>query len=87
MWPGENLIKHIEENYGPNLWYGKVWPGILTLVRSTLKSVDKVIKNRANTFQVYGFDVMLDEQCTPWLLEVNSSPSMDSSTDVTTILC
>ena len=30
---------------------------------------------------------MLDEQCTPWLLEVNSSPSMDSSTDVTTHLC
>ena len=28
-------------------------------------------------FQIFGFDVMLDEKCNPYLLEVNNNPSMN----------
>ncbi|XP_072285146.1 tubulin polyglutamylase TTLL5 isoform X2 [Pyxicephalus adspersus] len=34
------------------------------------------LSNRANCFELYGFDVLIDSNMKPWLLEVNLSPSL-----------
>lgn len=34
-------------------------------------------------FELYGFDLMVDDDFNMWLIEVNSSPAMDYSTHVT----
>jgi tubulin monoglycylase TTLL3/8 len=38
-----------------------------------------MVENRRNTFEVFGYDLMIDERMKVWLIEVNSSPSMETA--------
>jgi tubulin monoglycylase TTLL3/8 len=39
--------------------------------------------SRKNTLEVFGYDFMIDENYKVWLIEVNSSPTMEYSTETT----
>ena len=41
------------------------------------------IENRANTFEIFGWDLMIDHNLNVWLLECNKSPDLNPTTSVT----
>jgi len=58
----------------------KCFHEIQNVIIRSLLGVQKVIINDRNCFEMYGYDVMLDDVLTPWLIEVNASPSISADT-------
>lgn len=83
MWFSEHFGKYLQEQYGQDIWTTKIKPQIKNIVKLSLESVQDTMDNRKNSFELYGYDIMIDEDCNPWLIEVNASPAMDYSTEVT----
>lgn len=36
---------------------------------------------RSSSFEIYGFDIIFDENLKPWLIEANLSPACNERTD------
>ena len=56
-------------------------PSINQAVYATLKACQESMEHRGSTFEVYGFDLILDEQLRPWVIEVNLSPACNERTE------
>lgn len=50
---------------GERLWRSKVSPSIESIVRSTLLAAQPHVRPRARSFQLFGFDILLDRQLHP----------------------
>lgn len=74
-----HLRSKFERAYPTRKW-ADVWSSIQRLIVKTLVMVEDDISRAVNCFEVFGFDVLLDAHCRPWLIEVNSSPSMGLET-------
>jgi tubulin polyglutamylase TTLL4 len=54
----------------------------ITITDESIKHVKKLTKSKNNLFELYGFDILLDSNVQPWLLEVNLNPSLACESDL-----
>ena len=80
MWFSEELQKYLDEKFHWDVWTEDIMPQMHTLVINSLKCVADKLGTHKGSFEIFGYDIMIDEDLNPWLLEVNSSPTMEYST-------
>ncbi|XP_053607885.1 polyglutamylase complex subunit TTLL1-like [Plodia interpunctella] len=58
----------------------RLFEAIHWLIVHSLKAVAPVMSNDRHCFECYGYDIIIDNNLKPWLIEVNASPSMTATT-------
>eukprot|EP00878_Enallax_costatus_P021946 GHUV01023261.1.p1 GENE.GHUV01023261.1~~GHUV01023261.1.p1 ORF type:complete len:202 (+),score=84.85 GHUV01023261.1:416-1021(+) len=84
-WSLENLRLHLEATRG-HAATAQLFTDIQALVVHTVKALQQVMINDRHCFELYGFDVIIDSDMTPWLIEVNASPSLTTTTKADRLL-
>ncbi|XP_062513743.1 polyglutamylase complex subunit TTLL1-like isoform X4 [Corticium candelabrum] len=78
-WSIHNLKMYLEGTRGKEA-NDKLWDDIHWLIVHSLKAVQPVMASDRHCFECYGYDIMIDTALKPWLIEVNASPSLTSTT-------
>ncbi|TNJ30690.1 Tubulin tyrosine ligase-like 2 [Giardia muris] len=78
-WSLFQLACHLETIYGREA-IDAMFLGIERLIIHSLQAVANDMIRAMCTFEIYGFDVMLDSSLKAWLIEVNASPSLSADT-------
>jgi len=74
--------KYLEANFPEqvNFWRD-IWPRIKQLMTDSFQAVSRHVDphRRKHTFEVLGYDFMIDEKFKVWLIEVNTNPCLSLS--------
>lgn len=76
-WSLHSLRVHLSTQYGEqktNDLFGK----INDIIIRSLLCVQHVVTQDKHCFEVYGYDILIDDALKPWLIEVNASPSLQT---------
>lgn len=82
-WSLSALRRHFDEQ---GLDFCEVWARCKDVITKTMMCVESKLNtlmkmhvpDRRNCYEVFGFDIMLDTALQPWLIEVNTGPSLSA---------
>uniref|UniRef100_A0A669P0Q1 Tubulin--tyrosine ligase-like protein 9 n=1 Tax=Phasianus colchicus TaxID=9054 RepID=A0A669P0Q1_PHACC len=77
-WMIQQLRQYLTAKHGTGL-VEVLFADMDNIFIKSLQSVQKVIISDKRCFELYGYDILIDQDLKPWLLEVNASPSLAAS--------
>lgn len=87
MWSHYQFKEYLSNRSLPNIWDELIYPGMKKALICSMFVSQELVEPRKGSFELYGADFMLTEDYSPWLIEINSRPSMEASTEITSKLC
>jgi len=82
MWENAQFREFLKKTYGGDPWI-QIQKKIEKIVILSLECAKHKLFNRKNNFEVFGFDIMLDDKLNVYIIEINASPDWTYSTKVT----
>jgi tubulin monoglycylase TTLL3/8 len=79
----EEFQEYLQNLHCQDVYEEVIEDKIKSVIINTLESVQDTFEYKRGCFELFGFDIMIDDEFNAWLIEVNSSPAMDYSTHVT----
>nr|XP_021494597.1 protein monoglycylase TTLL8 [Meriones unguiculatus] len=87
MWTSTRFQEYLQKRGRGGTWGSIIYPSMKRAVTNAMKMAQDHVEARKNSFELYGADFILGRDFKPWLIEINSSPTMHPSTPVTAQLC
>ena len=82
MWEVHQFSEFLVKAYGSDRW-PEIHQKIKNAIICSFEAARHEMKQRPNSFELFGYDVMIDENLNVYLIEVNLSPALDYSTKIT----
>ena len=79
-WSLMNLRLFLESARGAEAT-SRLFEELDAVILKSLRAVQHVMHNDAHCFELYGYDMLIDDGLKPWLIEVNASPSLSATTE------
>lgn len=87
MWTSTRFQEYLQKRGRGGTWGSIIYPSMKRAVTNAMRVAQDHVEARKNSFELYGADFILGRDFKPWLIEINSSPTMHPSTPVTAQLC
>ncbi|XP_054146412.1 tubulin tyrosine ligase 3-like [Melozone crissalis] len=87
IWSNKQFQAHLAWLGRANAWQRVMVPGMKAAILNALRCARDQVGSRKGSFELFGADFLIGEDLQPWLLEINSCPTMSPSSAVTRQLC
>ncbi|XP_054496165.2 tubulin monoglycylase TTLL3 isoform X1 [Agelaius phoeniceus] len=87
IWSNKQFQEYLAQVGQGDAWHKVLVPGMKAAILNALRSARDRVRFRKGNFELYGADFVVGENLQPWLLEINSCPTMSPSSAVTRQLC
>jgi len=79
-WDTHSLRTYFSHRYGHEPT-NRLFTAIQGIILNSLLSVLSSVIPDKHSYELYGYDILIDSDMRPWLIEINASPSLDANTE------